>query len=512
MKKNNKIFKSIVKIVGEDRVSDDRFERQMYGHDLAPLPKLLSIAFKLVPDIVVRPKNAKEVSKIINLARKEEIPITPRGAATWGLGGAVPSQGGILFDMSSMNQIVEVDEENLFVTAEAGISWKELMDTITKIKGSTYRNGYSIGSYPSSAPAATVGGWINTGGIGIGSYKYGGVENQLRSLEVVLSNGNIINTAFQKVLANASGYDLTRLFVGSEGTLGVITRATLKIHPKAEELLPLGYSFPDMENASKAMLSLTRESFVPLHICFFDKNHFEYLKELGLSNIDVGAMVNVTLEGSTTIVAEQEKIVDKVMFDHNGEKMDKTNAIHEWNERFYEVRMKKLGPTLVLYEIYLPIPKLYEALNKFSKFAEKRNLQTGITGVISDRNTVALMPYFLVDERKLIQFMTSLSTTQALSNIAFKLGGRPAGLGLFYAVNLPLMHGKASNVMDDIKSAIDPYGIMNPGKFVEGTTRFGVPIPGIGMKFGMGGMALYRRVVSTGKKKRKVNQKTNDLG
>jgi len=516
MTKNNhsKIYDKIVKIVGEENVSDDKFERQVYSHDLAPLPKHIAVAFKIVPDIVVRPKSAKEISKIVQLARKEGIPVTPRGAGSWGIGGGVASQGGILLDMTSLNKIIEIDQKNLFITVEAGITWKEVLTALSRVdkESATTKHGFKIGSYPSSAPAATIGGWINTGGVGISSYKYGGAENQLRSLEVVLPNGNIINTGFPKVVANSSGYDLTRLFVGSEGTLGIITKATLKLYPKPEVFLPLAYSLPDIEKGSKAIEQITKEEFTPLHMSYLDKNHNAYLRELKLSDHDIGALVNVALEGSKATVEEQEEIIDAIMVENGGEKLNEEIAMHEWDERFFELRVKRLGPSLILYEVFVPVSGLYEAIKRFNEFAADRKLPTGITGVISDRNTATLMPYFLVDERNLIKFMTSLSTTAALGNISFDLGGRPAGLGTFWASNLPRLHGKGSLVMDDIKSAIDPYGILNPGKMVEGVTRFGIPIPGIGMKFGMSGMALFRRIASLTEKKPQVINKTKDSG
>ena len=498
-----RIFDHIVKIVGKENVTDDMFERQLYNHDLAPLPKHIALMFKIVPDIVVRPKTAEQISRILILARKEKVPVTPRGAASWGIGGGVPSQGGILLDMTSMNHILEIDQENQRITVEAGVTWKEVIEALEQLDPGTTitKHGFRIGAYPSSAPAATIGGWINTGGIGVGSYKYGGAENQIRSMEVVLPNGNIVTTGFPNVHANSSGYDLTRLFIGSEGTLGVITKATIKLYPKPEVFLPISYSLPDMDAASQAMTMLTKEDFIPLHISYLDKNHSEYLIELGLSTHEVNALVNIALEGSKATVAEQETIIDGIMATFGGEKLDKSMAVHEWDERYFELRVKPLGPSLILYEVFVPVSKLYEAIARFNDFAAKRKLPTGVTGIITDRNTATLMPYFLVDERKLIEFMTSLSTVAALSDIAFDLGGRPAGLGTFWAANLPRLHGKASHVMDDIKTAIDPYGLLNPGKTLEGVTRYGIPIPGIAMKFGMGGMALFRRVAAMTKKK-----------
>ena len=131
--KNNtydQIYKQIIKVVDEKRVKTDQFERRLYSHDVASLPKMMDLGFKFTPDLVVRPNTSKEISEIINIARKKFIPIIPRGGASWGLGGAVPVKGGIVLDTTSLNKIIEIDEDNLVVTVESGISWKSLYDTL----------------------------------------------------------------------------------------------------------------------------------------------------------------------------------------------------------------------------------------------------------------------------------------------------------------------------------------------------------------------------------------------
>ena len=198
----SEIYKNLANIVGEKNVSESNIDRLLYSHDIAPIPKEMSLAFKTLPDIVVKPCDAKDVSKILEYAFNENIPVTPRGSATWAFGGAVPAFGGILLDMGSMKEILEINHEDLYVTVEPGIDWKRLYDTLLA-------KGLLIGAYPSSAPGASVGGWVNTGGVGVGSYKYGGINHLVRSLEVVLSDGTIINTGCKNVLKNSSGYNLT---------------------------------------------------------------------------------------------------------------------------------------------------------------------------------------------------------------------------------------------------------------------------------------------------------------
>ena len=170
----SEVFKNLANIVGEMNVSESNIDRLLYSHDIAPIPKEMSLVFKTLPDIVVKPRDVKDVSKIMEYAVKENIPVTPRGGATWAFGGAVPAFGGIVLDMGSMREILEINREHLNVIVEPGVNWKKLYDTLLA-------NGLLIGAYPSSAPGASVGGWVNTGGVGIGSYKYGGINQIVRS-------------------------------------------------------------------------------------------------------------------------------------------------------------------------------------------------------------------------------------------------------------------------------------------------------------------------------------------
>ncbi|UCD13295.1 MAG: FAD-binding oxidoreductase, partial [Thermoplasmatales archaeon] len=231
---SSEIYKDLSHMVGKERVSESNLDRLLYSHDLAPLPKEMSLAFKTIPDIVVKPRDAIDVSRIMKYAVENDIPVIPRGGATWAFGGAVPAFGGIVLDIGSMQEILDINKENLFVTVEPGINWKKLYDTLLS-------KDLLIGAYPSSAPGASVGGWVNTGGVGVGSYKYGGIDQLIRSLEVVLSDGTIITTGCKNVLNNSSGYNLTDLFIGSEGTLGIITKVTLKVFPAPEEIRPTSF-------------------------------------------------------------------------------------------------------------------------------------------------------------------------------------------------------------------------------------------------------------------------------
>ncbi len=490
--KHSELFDSLSSIVDESRISEYEFERRLYSHDVAPLPKMMEMGFKMVPDIIVRPKDAGEVSRLIKFAIEQQIPLVPRGGACWALGGAVPVMGGIVVDMATMNDILNIDRENLTVTVEPGITWMDLYDELL-------REGFLIGAYPSSAPAATVGGWINTGGVGIGSYKYGGVERQVVSMEMVLPRGDIATFGISSLGSGSLGDNLRSFFSGAEGTLGIITKVTLRIYPAPEEIRPLSYTFPNLKNMSEAILDLTRSAVTPLHISFFDKKHFDYLKALGTDVPKVNAMISLAIEGMKATLDEEEKFIDKIMQKYSGEKQSKEHSEHEWEERLFEMRTKRLGPTIMLAEGMIPVPRLNEMIAGTLKIFKKMKLVGAITGTVPDRNTIAFMPYCLTDERKL-RSMMAMAIGKKVGDLSFKLGGRPAGLGIFFAGNLKKLHGGGADVMRDIKYVMDPNDIMNPGKTLEGMTRFGVPIPAFGMNMGMDMMALMARLPGMGLK------------
>jgi glycolate oxidase len=483
---HSELFKSLANIVDESRISEYEFERRLYAHDVAPLPKMMEMGFKMMPDLVVRPKNANEVSRIVKWATKKELPVVPRGGACWALGGAVPVMGGIVVDMATMDEIISIDKENLTVTVEPGITWGDLYDAMML-------KGYLIGSYPSSAPAATIGGWINTGGVGIGSYKYGAVERQIVAMEMVLPEGEIATFGSEQINSGSLGDNLRIFFSGAEGTLGIITKVTLRMYPAPEEIRALAYVFPNTTSMAEAILEITRSPITPLHISFFDKKHFDYLRALGKDVPKINAMISMALEGTKALCDGDEKIVDAIVKRHQGKKQDEKFAHHEWEERLFEMRTKRLGPTIMLAEGMIPVPKLDEMIKGTQKVFKKMGLVGAITGTIPDRNTVAFMPYCLTDERRL-KSMMAMAIGRKVGVLSFKLGGRPAGLGIFFAGNLKKLHGEGADVMRNIKYAMDPHDIINPGKTLEGMTRFGVPIPAFGMNIGMDMLGIMARL------------------
>jgi FAD/FMN-containing dehydrogenases len=456
-------------IVGKDNVSESEMDRMLYGHDLAPLPKEAGLAFKNVPDVVVRPSSLEEISQIVKIAIKEGAAITPRGASTWGLGGSMPTAAGILLDISAkMDKIVEIDEVNMTAKVQAGCTWKRLIDECEK-------KGLIVPSYPSSFPAATVGGWASTGGIGIGGYKYGPAKQNILSLEVVTADGSIVKAGYDSIADNMSGYSLTQLFTGAEGTLGVIGTVTLRVHPLGK-IRPLAYDFQTLREMGAPINEITRHpSLKPLHIAWSDYMHFENQRLAGVHAPDVKNLFLVTLQGDDAFMDLEEKTLDEIVAKHGGVKVDSHIAEHEWEERCYEFRSRNIGTGSIPAEVVVTNENWAAFVDEcYEGFKKMKMDKGGVIGMISDRSTAMFMPYYFMDGESLLG-MTGFAFNFYMGERALEYGGRSLGLGVFFASNLDTLHCKETVAyMRALKAAMDPKDVMNPGHLVCGSTRFGI--------------------------------------
>ncbi len=457
--------------IGKENVNTSEMERLLYSHDLAPLPKETSIAFKNIPDVVVRPQSVKELSKVVMIAHKYGVAITPRGASTWGLGGSMPVFGGILIDLSSgLNEIIEINERDMYVKVGSGCTWKNVLEACAK-------KGLLLGCYPSSFPSATVGGWVSTGGIGIGGFKYGSAKDSIRNMEVVLADGSVIETGYDALADNMAGYNLNQLFTGAEGTLGVVGTVTLKLHPMGM-VKPLAYDFDRLAQIGGPINEIVKHPSVePLHIAWSDELHFENQRKAGLHAPDVKNLMLVTLQGSEEFIEMEEGIIDSIVEAAGGRKVSYEIASHEWDERCYEFRARKVGVGSIPAEVVVPVADWSDFAEECYKgFKDLKMDAGGIIGMIADRSTAMFMPYYFMDNETVVG-MTGFAYNSYMGDVAAKYGGRALGLGVFFAANLPKVRGRgAHDLMKDIKTCMDPRDVMNPGHLVHGKTRFGIEL------------------------------------
>ena len=465
------IVSALKDIVGSSNVTTEGMDRILYSKDMAPLPKLSGLAFNNIPDVVVRPSNVDEVSRIMALAYKHGIPVVPRGNSSWGLGGCQPANAGIVLDMfSKFNKIIKLDTEGMAVKVGCGCTWETLMDACLE-------QGYLVGSYPSSFPSATIGAWISTNGMGVGSYKYGSAKDNILNMEVVLDDGTVLTTGDDDMGTYYSGYNLNQVFSGCEGTLGVFATVTLRIYPFGK-LKPLAYEFDELSQANDVIQRIVAHPGVkPLHVAWADELHFINQRRAGIDAPDVKNLLLVTLQGDERFVELEERIVDAMVAeDGKGTKiLDEAVALHEWSERCYEFRARKVGVGEIPAEVIVPASEWGTFVGECYKGFDVMKMEAGgVIGVLVDRNTVMFMPYYFKDDESLLG-MTAFGFNFYLGDIATGYGGRTTGFGIFFAWNLDNLHNKDTvEYMRMMKSNLDPHDVVNPGHLVCGCTRFGV--------------------------------------
>ncbi len=456
-------YRRLLNICDERRVTRDPLEALVYENSFAQLPKQAGapgpLSFRLRPDIVCLPRTPEEVSRVVLLGIELSIPVVPRGAASSTHGGGVCNVGGILMDLRVLNRVHPPDPDALTMTVEGGVNWKEASDY------AAYK-GLFLPVYPYFAGSATVGGALANGDVGIGALKYGPLAGRVRRLEVVLPTGELIWIGAEEISLGHRNYNVTTLLSGSEGTLGVITRATLEVLPMYEVLKPLAYAFGEPAAGAGALRALGNSGLTPYHVEFVDDIHLAIQRALLYQVAEAGGMVSVVLEGGKDAVAAETKTVDDLMASQGGVKQPDPVALEQWNERFIRYRGRRLSGGMVVNEVMVPLAKFPEALAGARRKAAGLKMDVAARAYLADRSSVVYTPYWLTDDRSL-KSQVSLAFIKAFHDVVIELGGHPNGLGFLMAFNLDRMHGDEADTMRDIKGALDPQDMLNRGKLVS---------------------------------------------
>jgi Fe-S oxidoreductase/FAD/FMN-containing dehydrogenase len=438
------------KIVGE-RVTASHFERWLYTSDLISIPKWVKSLFETMPIAVVKPKTALEISAILSYGSRNQIPVVSRGGGSSGLFGAVPKKGGIVLDLMDLSQVIEVNKEKELLTTEAGITWWELDKRLKK-------SGLTVRSYPSSARSATVGGWIMSSGLGIGSLKYGPVFEQLIWAEVVLSDGAI------KEYTSGKGLEW---FFGTEGMLGVLTKVCLRVRRLPESTSHQLLYFDDIKDLFDLINALANTSPCPYAIEIFDHKYISLLKAANYKVMDFGSnsgMALVTYDGDREEVDEGAGVLGKLTSQFNGEARE--GAEEEWKQRFNVLRIRRAVPTLIPSSVHVPLTNLNRFYSGLSRL-KKRPI--GLLGHVVSNSECMVMSMLVSNEKKAIEYTFALHTPREISNLALSLGGKPGGgLGVWNAPykNKILSQQKVEEIKKR-KRELDPKGILNPGMWLD---------------------------------------------
>ena len=448
-------------ICGEDRVIPREKMGEDYSHDeLSGIQKF--------PDVLVRAVSAEEVSQVLKYASSRDLPVTPRGAGTGLVGGAVALCGGIMLDLSRMNRFLELDEENMTLTLEPGVL---LMDIAKYVEPA----GFFYPPDPGEK-TATIGGNISTNAGGMRAVKYGVTRDYVRGLEAVLPSGEIVELG-GKVVKNSSGYSLKDLLIGSEGTLGIITRATLRLLPLPKYKISLLVPFPDLACAIRTVPQLIRASAVPTAVEFMEREVIlaaeEFLARKFPDN-SADAYLLLTYDGASEAEVElawhaaAELCLGAGALDvFISNTLERNESIWAARGAFLEA-IKASTSEMDECDVVVPRKRVADFVLFSHALQKKHGIRLRSFGHAGDGN---LHIYILRDDLDETAWRTKLGKVfDDLYAKAAELGGKVSGehgIGFAKRPYLARTSGEAEKrLMAGIKRAFDPRNILNPGKLI----------------------------------------------
>lgn len=462
--KATRFIKQFSEIIGPSNVHIDIESLDHYAHD-----ETENLYF--LPDIVLKPRTANEISRIMFICNQELIPVTPRGAGTGLSGGALPQFGGVLISTERMNTIIEIDERNLQVTTEPGVI-TEVLQNAVKDKGLFYPPD------PSSRGSCFIGGNIAENSGGPKAVKYGVVKDYVLNLEMVLPSGDIIWTG-ANVLKNATGYNLTQLVVGSEGTLGIITRIVLKLLPFPKYDLLMLVPFNSLEKAGEAVSAIFRAGFTPsaLELVEIDalKIVSKFVKSTAVPvNDDIAAHLIIEVDGNhpDSLMQEMESISELLLLYDCGEVFfaeDAQQKAELWKLRRRVAEAVKIDGYTIEEDTVVPRAELPALIRGVKELGKQYDFEAVCYGHAGDGNL-----HIRIKKAGSIYSLNNPDVVPALKALFFlvkKLGGTISGehgIGLVQKEYMDIVFDKANlGLMKGIKRLFDPNNILNTGKIFD---------------------------------------------
>lgn len=443
-------------IVGAESFTDRLIDLVSYSYDASD--------HNHRPEAAVWPTTREQISSILSLANQVGFPVIPRGAGTSLSGGVIPIQGGLVLDLCRMNKILDIRIPDRLAVVQPGVVYADLEKALLP-------HGFFFPPDPASGKVCTLGGNVATNAGGMKGAKYGVTRDYVLGLEVVLPDGRITRTG-TSCMKSASGYDLTRLFVGSEGTLGVITEITLKISPRPLTSKTSLAVFDALRQAGQAVSDIMHSGIIPSVLEIFDENSIAILREQAGSFLpEASAMILVETDGYTD--AEASFQMDKVIeiFRKNGVKSVQMAATPAEVERLWKLRRSvgslaaKLRTNNVSEDIAVPMSRVPDLLTGISAIVQRHELPFVIFGHAGDGN---LHPRIMYDKADAGQVTRLRSAVAEIFAFICKMGGTLTGehgIGLSKAPYMNLEHDQAAlDLMRSIKRVVDPKNILNPGK------------------------------------------------
>lgn len=452
--KNNVIYSDVEKLAN---YSHDELAEQEYAH---------------MPEVVVKPGSAEEISAIMKLANEKNIPVTPRGAGTGLSGGAVPAMGGILLSVENMNKILEIDLENLMVIVEPGVVTNDINEELKEY------NLFFAG-YPMSMQSCFIGGNVAENAGGGRAIKYGVTGRYITGLEVVLPTGEIAQFGGKRV-KDVTGYNMVQLMVGSEGTLGIFTKIIVKLLPLPSAKIDLLALFPDVETAINVVpLIMTKAGLIPTGIEFMDRlsitTTHDYLGEK-MPYPETNAALLIELDGTNQELLRTDAMAVTELLMENGVLEVYAAETADTQEKIWKVRrniaeaFKAISPVQSLEDIVVPIAGIPKLMPYLKELSEKYDVLIPCYGHAGDGNLHATIVKKSDDtlerwKETLPQVLTELYLI--VRNLGGTISGEH-GIGHKRKKYLPLVLSEVEiELMKKVKLAFDPNKVLNPGKMFD---------------------------------------------
>lgn len=455
---NQKLVDRLTALVGAEIVHGDAVALESYSRDATPL-------FHGLPEVVVTPRSTQEVVEIVKFAASTKTPIIARGAGSNLCAATVPLNGGIVLSMNKMNKILEVDRAQMLAVVQPGVTNQILDETVSK-------EGLMFVPDPGSKNVSTIGGNVATSAGGLRGLKYGTTKNYILGLEVVTGTGEIVRTG-SRMVKDVAGYDLTRLFVGSEGTLGIFTEITTILNPRPRAAKYGVAYFTDLAAASNAVDQVVRAGILPATMEFLDNSCILAVEEFAHLGLDTqaGALLLFGDDGEPDFI---DAVVDKMaqiaaeVSGSRGVTLAADTAAADallYARRCSLPALARLGTLSILEDISVPRPIMSDAVNRINEIGKKNQVLIGTFGHAGDGN---LHPTIVVDKNDDRAVHGAETALKEIFEMALSLGGTITGEHGVGSAKLPYLTARLGEgqmqLQRGIKSVFDPAGILNPGR------------------------------------------------
>lgn len=453
------IYRDLVAILGEERVTLDEDELEQRGKEMSGYAKPSN------PQVVVFPETTEHVSEVMKIAHERKMPVVPYAAGTSLEGHTVALRGGICIDMKNMNRIISVNVTDMDCVVQPGVGWMQLND---------HCKPYNMFLGVDPAPGACIGGMCGTCCSGTNAVRYGTMKDQVLNLTVVLSDGSVIKTG-QRARKSSAGYDLARLFVGSEGTLGVVTEATLRLRNVPEHMSMARVTFPSVHSACSAVIEILQRGVQLGAIEIMDEEMIKAVNNYSSLELPPKPTIFFKFIGTAAHVDDDIRVVKEITACHTKEGYhfckSKEESDELWGARkhaFWAAQTMIADKEIMATDVAVPISKLADCIMETKKELDESFLFAPIVGHVGDGNfhtVIVFDPLDPVENAEAHRLNVSM-VKRAISMDGTCTGEHGVGIGKKEYLEPELGKGSVE-LMKTLKRALDPNNILNPGKIID---------------------------------------------